>query len=143
MMVPPLPSDLWSEADHPPQGLGPSSGAPGLDLPVVTHRLSNGLTLLVLPREGAPIATFYTQFNIGSVHERQGITGVSHLLEHMLKKGTRRVGTRDWAKEQGCFPGIDAAAQRLHAELSRPGGPDPDEIVRLEAELREVEDAAR
>jgi zinc protease len=52
--------------------------------------LPNGLTLLVKEVRSAPVVSFFVWYRAGSRNEHTGITGVSHLLEHMLFKGTKR-----------------------------------------------------
>jgi len=62
----------------------------------VTHRvLPNGLTVILYPSKQAPTVACRLFYVTGSVHERPGNTGIAHLLEHMLFKGTRKTGTRD------------------------------------------------
>ena len=58
--------------------------------PVIESRLANGLTLLVREARGAPIATFWVWYRVGSRNEVPGLTGASHWVEHMLFKGTDR-----------------------------------------------------
>lgn len=62
--------------------------------------LDNGMRFLLVPREDQPnnIAAGWMA-RVGSVHERPGITGISHFFEHMMFKGTRTIGTRDAAKD--------------------------------------------
>ena len=52
--------------------------------------LPNGLTLLVKEVRNAPVVSFSVWYRAGSRNEHTGITGVSHLLEHMLFKGTKK-----------------------------------------------------
>jgi len=52
--------------------------------------LPNGLTVLVKEVRSAPVVSFSVWYRVGSRNEHNGITGVSHLLEHMLFKGTRQ-----------------------------------------------------
>jgi zinc protease len=47
-------------------------------------RLGNGLAVLVLVDASAPIAAYYTWFNVGSRHEKPGKTGLAHLFEHLM-----------------------------------------------------------
>ncbi|HLF25386.1 MAG TPA: pitrilysin family protein [Anaerolineae bacterium] len=51
--------------------------------------LDNGLTVLLKENHNAPVATFWCWYRVGSRHERLGITGISHWVEHMLFKGTK------------------------------------------------------
>ncbi len=54
------------------------------------YQLDNGLTLIVRPDHRAPIATIQLWYKVGSSYEMNGHTGLSHFLEHMMFKGTRR-----------------------------------------------------
>ena len=49
----------------------------------------NGLALLTLEKHDVPIVTSTIWYNVGSANERQGQTGISHLLEHLMFKGTQ------------------------------------------------------
>src|SRR5690606_12420538 len=93
----------------------PASAQYGQDLPVVERVLPNGLRLLALRREGAPTVAFVMQYRVGAVQERTGETGIAHLLEHMLFKGTTTIGTRDHAAELELFPRIDAIQDSILA----------------------------
>ncbi len=53
------------------------------------HR-SNGLTVLVCPTPVAPVVSFGVVYRVGSRHEGAGHTGATHLLEHLMFKGTER-----------------------------------------------------
>jgi predicted Zn-dependent peptidase len=80
----------------------------GVDLPVVEHQLANGMQFLVLPRHGAPTASFVVQYGLGGVNEVPGTTGIAHLLEHLLFKGTTTMGTLDIGAERALFAQMDA-----------------------------------
>lgn len=59
------------------------------------HVLDNGMKLILVKRTGDPSVACGLAFKVGSVNERLGITGISHLFEHMLFKGTTTIGTKD------------------------------------------------
>ncbi|HEU5250322.1 MAG TPA: pitrilysin family protein [Thermoanaerobaculia bacterium] len=66
---------------------------------VVEKELSNGMGLLVVRREGeATVAGGWVAL-VGSSNERPGITGISHLFEHMMFKGTPTIGTKDYRQD--------------------------------------------
>jgi zinc protease len=48
----------------------------------------NGLTVLLVPDHSAPVVTFEVTYHVGSRNEVTGVTGATHLLEHMMFKGT-------------------------------------------------------
>ena len=75
-----------------------SSPAGGMDPSAVgEHFLSNGLRILTWEDHSAPIITYEVWFNVGSRNERPGITGISHLFEHMMFKGSRKYGPEEHA----------------------------------------------
>ncbi len=57
-------------------------GAGGLK--VRHHQLDNGLEILLLADRAAPVIAYQTWFRVGSRHERDGITGIAHLFEHLM-----------------------------------------------------------
>ena len=61
----------------------------------IVHVLENGMKILLIPRPGDPNISAGWIAKVGSVNERPGITGVAHLFEHMMFKGTRTIGTKD------------------------------------------------
>lgn len=66
-----------------------------VDLPVRKEVLSNGLTVLLYENKQAPTVACRLFYTTGSVHEVPGHSGLAHMLEHMLFKGTRKVGITD------------------------------------------------
>jgi zinc protease len=63
---------------------------------VVEATLSNGLRVRLLPERSAPSVTYCTVFQVGSRNERTGLTGISHLFEHMMFNGAARYGPREF-----------------------------------------------
>jgi len=61
--------------------------------------LDNGMKFLVVERHEAPVMLGAIVFNVGSANEWPNVTGISHLLEHMMFKGTQMLGTTDYEKE--------------------------------------------
>lgn len=72
--------------------------------------LDNGLKVLIRETHTAPVASFWIWYRVGSRHERPGLTGAAHWVEHMLFKGTERwpEGAVDQAvsREGGAFNGM-------------------------------------
>lgn len=110
---------------------------------MVKHVLPNGMTFLLLRHPGAPTVTFVTHFRAGAVDEWTGISGTAHLFEHMLFKGTRTLGTRDYTAEAALFPTIDAVADSFTAEFRRGASADSAALARLRGRLKQLEDSAR
>ncbi len=59
-------------------------------------RLSNGLRVRMVPDHDAPVVSLYTLFQVGSRNERPGITGISHLFEHMMFNGAAKYGPKEF-----------------------------------------------
>ncbi len=59
-----------------------------INFDVVKFKLDNGLTVLLHEDHSVPMISYHTWFKVGSQNEYPGITGVSHMLEHMAFKGT-------------------------------------------------------
>ena len=55
---------------------------------VTEYRLANGLQVLLIPDDSKPTTTVNVTYHVGSRHENYGETGMAHLLEHLLFKGT-------------------------------------------------------
>jgi predicted Zn-dependent peptidase len=58
--------------------------------------LSNGLRIRLLPDPAAPIVSYQTFFRVGSRNERPGLTGISHLFEHLMFNGAARYGPKEF-----------------------------------------------
>jgi zinc protease len=60
-------------------------------------KLPNGLQVIVLENHKAPVATFNVFYHVGSRNERFGRTGISHLCEHLMFRGTRKLGPEEFS----------------------------------------------
>ena len=68
-------------------------------VPVIEKSLPNGLTLLMVERHDDPTIAGGWVAHVGSANERPGITGIAHLFEHMMFKGTPTIGTKNYRKD--------------------------------------------
>jgi predicted Zn-dependent peptidase len=66
------------------------------DFPVEERSLPNGLQIRFLRDPSLPVATLYSFFRVGSRNERPGITGISHLFEHMMFNGSQKYGPKEF-----------------------------------------------
>lgn len=73
-----------ADAVPPPKGVVAGPCVEG----VCEYALANGLRVLLFPDASKPTVTVNIAYGVGSVHENYGETGMAHLLEHMLFKGT-------------------------------------------------------
>ena len=80
--------------------------------PVSEYRLdSNGLQILLLPEKSAPVVTFMVTYRVGSRNEVTGTTGATHLLEHLMFKGTEKF-------DRSSGTGFDQLLERVGAETN-------------------------
>ncbi|MEO7300549.1 MAG: pitrilysin family protein [Verrucomicrobiota bacterium] len=68
-------------------------------VPVTEKTLSNGMKLLLVQRDDEPTVSGGWVAHVGSSNERPGITGIAHLFEHMMFKGTPTIGTKNYQKD--------------------------------------------
>ena len=78
--------------------------------------LDNGMTVLLLPRPGDPNVAAGWVAKVGSVYERPGITGVAHLFEHMMFKGTATIGTRNIEQDLQLIAELDELKAQIGVE---------------------------
>src|SRR5438552_9358317 len=74
---------------------------------VTEFALPNGLRFLIVERHDAPVVSFNTYVNAGSVDDPSGQSGIAHMFEHMAFKGTDRIGTKNWAQEKKALDAIE------------------------------------
>jgi predicted Zn-dependent peptidase len=116
-------------------------GGTEFKLPVQELVLDNGMRILVYEKPDAPRAYCALYWRVGSVNERPGITGLSHFFEHMMFKGTARIGTKDPAKDAELNQAIESTMTEIRAvklqrlEAQRRGVPLPTEAEKRREEL--------
>jgi predicted Zn-dependent peptidase len=119
-----------------------TSSAQGLEERVREHTLANGMKLLLVERHTSPTVAAWIRFKVGAVDERSDERGIAHLLEHMLFKGTKSLGTTDYEAEKPLLDRIEVVAQQLLLEKARREKGDPELVKKLEAELVSLEKEA-
>jgi predicted Zn-dependent peptidase len=100
-------------------------------VPVQEIALDNGMRLLLVPRKGDPNVAAGWIARVGSVNERPGITGLSHLFEHMMFKGTKTIGTNNIDENLKLMKEMDDVRAALRKEQ---------EALILKARLGEITD---
>ena len=126
--------------------LADGTEAGGLD--VFETTLDNGLKVLLLEEHKAPVVTFHIWYRVGSRNEQFGHTGLAHLVEHMMFKGTEKIGGQEFSRRvrrnggrdnaftsqdyTGYFVTIAADRIQLPLEL------EPDRMVNLRLDPAEV-----
>jgi predicted Zn-dependent peptidase len=95
---------------------GPPPALP--KIPVLETVLPNGLKLLMVVRHDSPTVACGWVSRVGSVNESPGITGISHLFEHMMFKGTKAIGTKDYVKDAEILARQDAIRAEMEKEYT-------------------------
>jgi zinc protease len=108
----------------------------GDDLGVRTYVLENGLTVNISVNRDEPRIQTYIAVKAGSKYDPPETTGLAHYLEHMMFKGTSRLGTSDWEAEK---PLLDEIAE-LYEQHRK--SDDPDEKKRIYSKIDEVSSRA-
>jgi predicted Zn-dependent peptidase len=85
-------------------------------LDVKEHVLSNGMKILMIPNSRVPRVVCHIYFKVGSINERPGITGLAHLQEHMMFKGTRMMGVTDFEKHSAIDTQIENIMDKIYRE---------------------------
>lgn len=88
-------------------------------VPVKETKLKNGMTLLMVERHDEPTIAGGWVAHVGSSNERPGITGIAHLFEHMMFKGTPHIGTRDFAKDLEIIANQELVRTQMRQEEER------------------------
>jgi zinc protease len=113
--------------------------SPSADLlgpPPAEHTLANGLKVLMRPVDTAPLVSVWCWYRVGSKNERPGITGISHWVEHMNFKGTRRISMEEMKsrieRAGGIWNGYTFVDQTTYFETA--ASSELDGLLELEAE---------
>jgi len=91
----------------------------GQQAEVSEHTLSNGLKVLLLERHDDPSVSGGWVAHVGSANERPGITGIAHLFEHMMFKGTPTIGTKDAKRDMEIIGEQERVRDQMRAEEAK------------------------
>ncbi|MGD0181196.1 MAG: pitrilysin family protein, partial [Terriglobales bacterium] len=94
--------------------------------------LDNGLTVVICERPEAPVFSFFTHVDAGSVQDPLGQTGLAHMFEHMAFKGTDKIGTTDYAAEKVALEKVEQVYAAYIAERDKPVGRDEQKLKELQ-----------
>jgi zinc protease len=102
----------------------------------VQFQLANGLTVIVKPDRRAPTAVHMLWLRVGAMDEVDGVSGVAHVLEHMLFKGTKELGPGEFSRRvaamggrENAFTGRDYTGYHQQIPANR-----LEDVMRLEAD---------
>ena len=96
-------------------------------------KLPNGLTLVISERPEAPVFSFFTQVDVGSVQDPQGETGLAHMFEHMAFKGTDTIGTKNYPAEKIALAKVEKIYAQYIYERDKRVGRNDAKVKALEA----------
>ncbi len=108
---------------------------------VTEFTLDNGLHFIVVERPVAPVVHFFTLVDVGSANEPVGQTGIAHIFEHMVFKGSRTIGTTNYEEEVQYINQMDDAYKAWLREYNR-FEPDQEKLDELWAEFEELQEQA-
>jgi predicted Zn-dependent peptidase len=117
--------------------LNASEASTKLQLDVKEFTLKNGMLFLVVERPATPQVAVRLAIRAGSALEERGKTGIAHMLEHMMFKGTKNFGSSDYQKDAKLQARIDAAYDGVKAEQAK-RSPDPKVIQEKLAEMEQL-----
>lgn len=103
---------------------------------VTDFTLPNGMHFLIIERHEAPVVSFNTYVNVGSVDDPGGRTGLAHMFEHMAFKGTPTIGTKNWPLEKKAMDEVEVVYDKIDAEKRKGFRADPKKIAAIEVELK-------
>ena len=117
--------------------------AQDVQLDVIERTLKNGMRVLMVERHDSPTVALYLLFKVGGVDDPQGKTGIAHMLEHMMFKGTQKYGTSNYKAEVPLMEKIDRLYAEFDRELRKRNStfekPDEAKIERLKKEMEAVQ----
>jgi predicted Zn-dependent peptidase len=105
--------------------------------------LDNGLTVLMLARHTSPTVSFYIRHRVGAVDEANGATGTAHFLEHMMFKGTKTIGVKDYQAEKKILSLINKAGNALDQEKMKGEAADKKRLEKLTKNLNSLQEKHR
>ena len=117
----------------------PAQNLPEFEKKVTEFQLKNGMKFIVLERHDAPVVAFNSFVNVGSADDPKGQAWMAHMFEHMIGKGIRSVGSKDWGAEEKALAKIEQMYDKL--ETARKAG-NKEAISTLEAELKDAIESA-
>jgi predicted Zn-dependent peptidase len=81
--------------------------------------LDNGMKLLLIERRDQPVLAACVIYDVGSVNDPRNQSGIAHLFEHMLFKGSKIIGTTDFEAEKSIIDQEEALRERMNDEMNR------------------------
>lgn len=109
-----------------------------LNFDIKEKTLDNGMKILVVERHNSPTVSIWLIYKVGSVNEVTGRTGISHFIEHLHFKGTKKIGTTNYPAEVALMKEQDKLDALIQEEASK-RNPDEKKISKLKEKIQELE----
>src|SRR5579863_3472320 len=103
---------------------------------VTEFTLANGLHFIIFERHEAPVVSFHSYVNAGSVDDPGGETGIAHMFEHMAFKGTETIGTKNYPQERKAMDDVEHVYDEYDAERNKGLKADPKKLEDLQQQLK-------
>jgi predicted Zn-dependent peptidase len=114
-----------------------------IQIPVHYDTLKNGLRVIVVPDTNVAVVSCRLYYFVGSMYEGPGTTGLSHMYEHMMFKGTKILGTKNYSKEVPIMKSIDSIEHLVTLEIAK-GKTESDTSVQiLQTEILQLTEKQR
>jgi predicted Zn-dependent peptidase len=110
-----------------------------LERRVISHTLKNGLKVLMIERHLSPTVSFYIRHRVGAIDEDEGKTGAAHLLEHMMFKGTKSIGAKNYIEELKILRQIAEVGNRIDLETMKGERADKNRIELLNNQIKDLQ----
>ena len=113
-------------------------------VPVVEKTLANGMRMLLVARHDDPAIAGGWVAHVGSSNERPGITGIAHLFEHMMFKGTPTIGTTNYQRDLEIIAAQEKVRGEMRAEEAKMRAAyrrgDIDDVAKIESKTERYKD---
>ncbi len=121
--------------------LGISQNLESFEERVTEFTLDNGLHFIIVERNVAPVAHFFSLVDVGSANEPVGNTGIAHIFEHMVFKGSHTIGTTNYEEEVQYINQMDDAYTAWLQEYNK-FETDEERLAELWAVFEELQEKA-
>ena len=109
---------------------------------ITEFTLANGLHFIIFERHEAPVVSFHSYVNAGSVDDPGGETGIAHMFEHMAFKGTETIGTKNYGEERAAMDAVEKVYDQYDAERNKGPHADQAKVAELQKQLKAAMDKA-
>jgi predicted Zn-dependent peptidase len=110
---------------------------------ITTKVLPNGLTLIVCERPEAPVFSYFTFVDAGDANDPGGQSGLAHMFEHLAFKGTKDIGTTDYAAEKVALDKVEQAYAAYDTEYRKRVGRDETKLKQLHTAFEQAQAEAQ